>query len=348
MVNENVPITYVPILKWKRGEKMALHNIDPLWRPKLIPLLELVNDEGDTPDQLSKDIKKYWREPAYLDVHYRSKTFALNALSNLARYPGDADIIPVIRLDTPDILLQGILAVWAAYHNGIALRLIIDETTDFELLDTELELLLKRLSTERSSVDLIIDFGYITNATSYSSYITRVSALPKLNDWNRLIIAGGTFPSDLSEFTPNEDNFLARSEWLLFKEHSSKISRETIYSDYTVRHPTYYAARPLSGSISVRYTLEDKIQILRGKQNDKNFKYMVHSLNITSLYDSEFPLLFSWADKYIHEKAQTFLSALEDGIDPETHDFNPGGPADWVAVSVNHHMYVVLKRNVHS
>ena len=339
---------YVPIVKWKAGEKLALKEVDSNKKKFIIPLIELVNDEGDTPPLLTKDIQKYWPDTntAYVDVHYRPTSFALNALHNLAEHSNGVDLIPVVRTDTSLILHEAIKSVALAFNNGVAVRLVVDEGSDFEIANSEIEATLKAVAQSKHKSDLIIDLLYINDSFKYSETIKSLVKSIDLKPWRRVIVSSGVFPDYLTDFTPNEDNFLPRSEWQFWDEYKEFFSRETIYSDYTCRHPIYYPKPGSPGSKSLRYSLEERYQVFRGVIQDKPFKRLVHALNAVSLYGKEYPATFSWGDRYIHEKAAIFTDFLESGEEIDKANLSAGSESEWVSVTVNHHIAVVLKRNL--
>ena len=165
MVDEVKPV-YVPALKWRQGEKLALKNLSDRLKSSIIPLIELVNDEGDNPEDLSNDLFAFWSgRTAYLDVRHRPDHFAHRALNNIASHTQKIDIIPVVRLDSPQIIIEGIKSVAGMHNNGFALRIIPNQDIDFSILTEEVELTLNQLSTSRAKVDLMIDFGYLKNQT---------------------------------------------------------------------------------------------------------------------------------------------------------------------------------------
>lgn len=336
-------VIYVPALKWRQGEKIALKNIDERLKSFVMPLIELVNDEGDNPDDLSRDLFTYWQRTAYLDVHYRPTRFGRPALDNIAHHTQGVDIIPVIRLNSPQIIIDGVKTVAGMYGNGFAIRIVVGPDLDFGLLQKEVSLIMDQFSTPIDKVDIIVDFGHINKKPGYATALERVKNNLALSNWRRIIICAGTFPSSLLSFRPNEDNFLDRLELALWRDHGSSLGRESIYSDYTVRYPANIAKGGV-GSKSVRYALMDKFQVFRGLREDGTFKYLVHAANIRALYADSYPETYSWGDAFIKQKADQLQACLDAGIDPETYpDFSTGGPTDWVAASVNHHIAVVLK-----
>lgn len=343
---EPTKVKYVPILKWRQGEKVALKHLDTRLKDSIIPLIELVNDGGDSPDDLPKDLANHWPRTVYLDVYYRPNHFARTDLDSLAQYTQEVDVIPVIRLNSPPLVIDGIKQVMGMYNNGVAIRIAVNEGHNLELLKKELDLILAELNTQKDKYDLIIDFGYLTEPKSYRKTLEQVAKIVSGSAWRRVIVASGMFPSSLTEFTPNADNFLPRAEWELWLKHKDALGIETIFSDYSVRNPGNVAKGGL-GSVSVRYTLTDRYQIFRGTLSDKFFKYLVHAYNIQTLYGEDYKDSYSWGDSIIHERAAQLKSALEAGYDPETYTgFRPGNKTDWVAVSVNHHIAVVLKENL--
>lgn len=340
-------VKYVPALKWRKGEKVALKNLSARLKDAVIPLIELVNDEGDNPDDLSKDLALYWGKTAYLDVHYRPGHFARTALDNVAQHMNGIDIIPVVRLDSSQIIIDGVKSVAGMYNNGLAVRIVITANLDFNLLQKEVDLVVGQLSSiSKDKIDIIVDFGHIDKNVAYKSTLEQIKNNLDLSDWRRIIIAAGTFPPNLLSFRPNEDNFLNRSELELWEENKLVIGRESIYSDYTVRYPSNIT-KGGRGSKSVRYTLKDKFQVFRGTLEDGTFKYLVHAANIRALYEDTYPENYSWGDEFIKQKADQLEECLQAGIDPETYtEFSTGGSTEWVAASVNHHMSVVLNSNL--
>lgn len=346
MVDEVKPV-YVPALKWRQGEKLALKNLSERLKSSIIPLIELVNDEGDNPEDLSNDLSAFWSKTAYLDVHYRPQHFARTALDNITSHNQGIDIIPVVRLDSPQIVIEGVKNVAGIYNNGLALRVIVNQDINFSLLPEDIRLILERLSGARDKIDLIIDFGYLEGKTqTYQMTLESIADSISFNDWRRVIVVAGNFPPSLQGFRPNEDNLLKRSELKLWQKNKVTRGRELIYSDYTIRYPDNIT-KGLRGSKSVRYTLENDFQIFRGTREDKSFKYLVHAMNIKTLYSDIYPENYCWGDEGIVAKASQLEKCLEDGTNPETYGgFAPGGPTDWVALSINHHMTVVLKSNL--
>lgn len=347
MVEEVDPV-YVPVLKWRKGEKLALRNLPDQLQKSIIPLIELVNDEGDDPEDLPNDISKFWRRTAYLDVRYRPKNFARRALDNIVSNNQDIDIIPVVSLNSQQIIMEGIKNVVGAYNNGFALRIIIKQDLDFSLFIEEVKLKLKYFAVAKDKIDLIVDFGYLEGKTqTYKTVLEKIADVISFDDWRNVIVAAGSFPPNLEGFRPNEDNLLNRTELELWKKNKTICGRNIVYSDYTVRNPDNISKGFSRGSISVRYTLENDFQVFRGTQEDKPFKYLVHAMNIRELYSDAYSESYCWGDEAITEKANQLKRCLDSGTNPETYgEFSPGNSTGWVAWSVNHHITVVLKDNL--
>ncbi len=347
MVEEVDPV-YVPVLKWRKGEKLALRNLPDRLQKLIIPLIELVNDEGDNPEDLPNDISKFWHRTAYLDVRHRPKSFARRALDNIVSNNQDIDIIPVVSLNSQQIIMEGIKNVVGAYNNGFALRIIIKQDLDFSLFIEEVKLKLKYFAIAKNKVDLIVDFGYLEGKTqTYKTVLEKIADTISFDDWRNVIVAAGSFPPNLEGFRPNEDNLLNRTELELWKKNKTICGRNIVYSDYTVRNPDNISKGFSRGSISVRYTLENDFQVFRGTQEDKPFKYLVHAMNIRELYSDAYSESYCWGDEAITEKANQLKRCLDSGTNPETYgELSPGNSTGWVAWSVNHHITVVLKDNL--
>ncbi len=334
---------YVPALKWRAGEKLALSKLDEKLKPSVLPLIELVNDEGDNSDDLSKDIVSNWPHEAYLDVHYRKKDFAKRALDNIAKhFDTGVDVIPVVWLDSPPLIIDSAKNVALMCNNGAAVRIDLYDDQAFDSIQNEVDIILNSMGLKREKADLIIDFRYTEVSDDQTDAFKQLVNNLEMSEWRRVTIASGVVPAMLTEFKSNADNFIIRNEQELWVESTKLIGRGTLFSDYTVRNPENIDKQG-HPSISVRYTLPDHYQIFKGKRNDEHFKYLVHGLNITSLYDNDYPRSYSWGDEFIHEKAQELADCLEAGGDPAEADFKPGGFTNWIAASINHHMTVVLR-----
>ena len=51
---------YVPILRWKGGEKLALRDLFPKDRSKITPLLEIPKDQAKAPKLLARELGQFW------------------------------------------------------------------------------------------------------------------------------------------------------------------------------------------------------------------------------------------------------------------------------------------------
>lgn len=345
---DNSSAVYVPVLKWRAGEKSALKSLPAAQQSKVLPLIELVVDEGDKPELLPNDIAKYWKGSAYLDVHLRPDGFAKTALQVIAANTKDVDIIPVARLNiSQQIMIKGIKDVAIMCNNGVAIRIDMRSIRDFDIIKEELELLSDQLQIPQTKTDLIIDFGYIENVNDYNSGLKKLINQIDMSPWRRVVITAGSMPPTLTDFRPNEENIFPRLELNQWRVSAVLFKRNVIFGDYTTRYSDNFTRGGL-GSISVRYTLENDFQIFRGTMYDKHYKFLAHALNIKTLYGDKYPASFSPGDQYIDEKAKLFEAFLETGQDPDDEDvkFEPGSKPTWVTASVSHHISVVLNQNL--
>jgi Beta protein len=345
MVEDTSPI-YVPAIKWRSGEKTALKQLDDKLKSQTFPLIELVNDEGDNPNDLALSIKSTWRSPAYLDVHHRPTHFGRTALNSVTQNIDGLDLIPVVRLNSPQLIIEGVKNVASMNYNGIAIRIEVSNIENYNLLQTEVDLIIEQMGNITEQIDLIIDFGFVDKHKDCKTIINNLVKNLGFSRWRNIIMLSGAFPLSLSEYKPNEDNFLARTEYTLWRQCAPQIRGDVIFADYTVRNPNNIS-KGQRGTISLRYTLEDRYQIFKGTLADKGFKYLVHALNARTLYGYMYSERYSWGDGYISEKATQLERCLENGYDPEKYsDFTPGNATDWIAATINHHIALIRKSNL--
>jgi hypothetical protein len=190
---------------------------------------------------------------------------------------------------------------------------------------------LAELGTSRRRTHLLLDFGCI--AASGMNFAAWFRNLPDLSAWKSVTVLAGTFPKDLSGFDPNGEYDLERGEWTSWCELSDSIKVPIAFGDYTVQH-AFFEEREGKGfnfSASIRYTTPGGYLLFRGEgvRNADGPGYQQYLGEATLLCArSEFlGKEFSWGDAYIHEKGHGA--------------FDTGGPKEWLAATINHHVTLV-------
>jgi len=313
---------YVPILRWKAGEKRALRALPPKDKARMTPLIEWSRPGDVAPEEdrekptpepraLAQDVLKHWGpRPFFWDPRW----FCVGNLGGdpltLGRYAvelrdGGLRPIPVLRLndvvepDLPDRLAQFLVA----------------------------------MALSPGAVHLIADFEMYYRQVDVAELCAR---LPDVVRYLTFTVAAGSFPVDLREFKGPQVFYLPREEWLRWREQiEEQLARRPTFGDYVTIHPVLTSAkRGLNPSATIRYTTEEHWLVMKGEglHNEDGPGYEQYASNAALLMkrrDYRGPE-FSAGDRYIED-----VAILSSG---------PGSPTTWVQAGVNHHITFVLRQ----
>lgn len=336
---------YVPILKWKRGERTAIQQLTGEIKDKIRPLFVILPDkEADT--FIAEVIKVWGRDrPFYMDFHpnFLEDDLAINDfLKSLFEEMEGSKIqfIPVLSSVRDNNYIQIIKDNISLVTNGIALRVYADDLDTFK---KTVESLANTTEIENDCIDVIIDLAHLTFPDgvlkALQGIVNRLIAEVKPLGFRSITVSGWSFPETLSGFTKNQITPLLRREWILWKE-INKNHPEVVFGDYGVDDP--YDVIPdqrVTIIPTIRYTQGDFWQIVRGERNPKapydysQFHFLCKLL-ITekAIYCGEH---FSWADKYINDCACKICSGT---------GCNHGNLETWVKIATNHHLTYVISQ----
>jgi hypothetical protein len=338
---------YVPVLRWRQGEKNALKDLPTSIKQAVLPLIEII--ENNESIDIVDDIMSYWRNSLVMIdlVHHVSgeERLMTSIKKGAAR---NWNVIPVISSNSSDRLLNDAKSIAHESNHGLAIRVSKEQLLEGDQVNKALNSLVKEYSIAPSETMIVVDFGLITDEDSYMGMVGKVSALPYLKEWSKLVVSGGCMPKDLSDFEPGQDNYLDRYEWVYWKKYQDLFNRDTVYSDYTTRHPYYDGAMmPFGGSKSIRYSLSDKVRIIRGRKQDPSEMYLSHAATFCDYSGEFYGEEYSEGDKFIMARRNLFYMYAEEEargyVEPQK---KTGSPATWVTASVNHHINVVVKENL--
>jgi hypothetical protein len=339
---------YVPIIRWKAGERIALRELYDDDKAGLTPLIEIPPDSvekalkkktslAEFASQLRVQILDCWgRQPAFLDIsHLTARVDPNQRFAFTEQFYKQANAIGLSPL--PVVGLGG--ASPASTHNRI---------TSFESsmclrvgrgdlvsggLTRKISNWISIHETDASKVHLVLDLRILDS--SDQGYLQFYSNIPLLDEWNTVTIVGGSFPKDLQEF-PVGEHLLPRTEWDYWKQLvRGRLVRTPTFGDYATLHP--YLQTPFPGmnvSASIRYTTDDHWLVMRGEGllNKDGAGHAQYPANAQMLIERpEFcGRDFSFGDNYIYER-------------PVKSD-QPGIPMNWVTVGVNHHLTFVVRQ----
>lgn len=345
---------YLPILKWKAGEKGALKELSANLKEQVIPLVELVKKE--------KQVITEGKKIAYIpipdadvfrdDLQYVKENFSdmiifvdTRLLTDLDRETAVVAICQKINLFEdkvrPVVYISELENEFSQEtkellnEKGFCLRVLGSDLDNLKSLDID--------SSQRQKIHLVIDFG-VTDE-SIDSVIPVLCEEDLCNHWKSISLASGAFPRDLSSFSVDTVGSQSRTDWLVWnkiKKQLNGLSSSINYGDYTIRHPVFKNLRTPNTSCSFRYTGDDKWFVFRGlSRKAKNFpgnrQYRAHAVTIVE--DDQYQYSgasFSSGDMYIKSKAQL--------VDDEGNPLNKecGNSTTWLQAGVNHHICKVV------
>jgi len=355
---------YIPILKWRAAEKGALLKLKKDDKSLITPLVEFImpqpsSDGGKTPkDLLNKSIEKfsdnlsnmadqvmkYWGNNAiFIDVQLIDGSIRAEALKKILEHGQQLNIfmipvitiIPVVGFESDTQTRQVAIEFSQKSKHGLCLR-ITDSNFREKSLSSDIENFLRNNKLNAKDIDLLVDFKIIDEKTSVNSLEVKINSIPKIAEWRTFIVAGGSFPEDLSHLEKHNQHNIPRLDWAIWKDLLNKLKRRPSFADYLIQYPIYLPkTSAFNPSASIRYTLEDEWVIVRGEglRNPKGAGFKQYPAQAQILANQKKIFKgedFSAGDAYIAEKAKDIKTK------------KTGNPKTWLEAGINHHVALVV------
>lgn len=341
---------YVPVLRWKRAEWIALRGLKPEHRKHMTPLIELTPKKFASENQqiieqliveTALNIGRNWgKAPIFLDlgllapqIYLSAPDYILGKLSRAMRVL-NLHLIPVTGLNRQDSYQAIVASITNTDNHGVCIRLKKNEIKR-PRFTKDLEDLLHILEVAPPQTDLVFDYEIIDN--SCPSFAELCDCLPNLTHWRTFSVISGAFPKDLIGFEPGQ-HLHSRLDWQTWlRQINSKqpISRLPTYGDYTIQHPIFSEPpKRAHFSASIRYTSNKDWVIMRGegvfKDNGPGFAQWPANAQLLCERNEFCGSDFSEGDKYIYKMGQQ----LEKNGNPET----------WLRAGINHHLTFAVQQ----
>ncbi|MCS5697253.1 beta family protein [Desulfofundulus thermocisternus] len=351
---------YVPILKWKRGERVALQYLDNSIKNKLTPLIEIVpvswNYDEDRPEktlnehlqEIGTQLSTSWglEKPLFIDLllldpseRMSDGKHPLSFIREKAKAE-NIKIVPVTGYDRDPSYQTEVKKANAEDALGICIRLTDDDFT-YDL-ESRLNELLEYFKIAPSQVDIVIDFKYISPQDVKKTLFTAIgllNSIPQINEWRSLTLCGTSFPEHLGDVSSHSLEEIPRVEWLIWNilvtKAKDKINRLPTFGDYTINNPFLIEMDPrlMRMTANIRYTIDDNWLIAKGGQIRKYKWTQAFALCDEIVKDPRFcGPNFSWGDEYIYNCANRVTG------------YGPGNAEIWRRVGTNHHLTFIVDR----
>ncbi|MFJ8516157.1 beta family protein [Lysinibacillus xylanilyticus] len=359
MFNQN---HYVPILKWKRGERTALEKLTSTVKNNMTPLIEIQPVPFDhkervfskTLDQhlaeIGTQVKTAWGQdkPIFVDVNtlYENGDFSEEVLQS-GQHPVEFIIDEIEANGTKAIPVTGIYRYHSfhssikkmndKYKSGVCLRLEEGEFSDTESLRKEINNFLNYIKEKPENIDIILDYKQILpkqEATHINNIILLLAQFPFISEWRTLTIASTAYPKTLQQIPTDSNGDIPRTEWEVYKKLSAlSLGRTPSFGDYNITHPDFVNLDPrvINMAAGIRYTFDNKFYIFRGIGVKNNgFTQMVKICNDVINHTCYRGSTFSFGDNEIYNCAN------------QTRSTN-GNAETWVTSGINHHLTIVAQ-----
>lgn len=193
---------YVPILKSKDGELVALRQLDTNSISEVAPLIELQERSRDSLlNRTLNSIKNSWpiEQSFYLDIdkdYLLSNGNSTNVYRSAINYllENNLKVIPVTGLSRSTDFNLMIRDILSCSNNGICIRMQDSDWQNISTISSTIEELSRSFSLENHDIDLILDYGSflpdqagiistsaIATINSISNIIERVISLTYLH-----------------------------------------------------------------------------------------------------------------------------------------------------------------------
>lgn len=338
---------YVPIMRWKTGEKNCLINLTPAVTEQIIPFVEVsppqeIKDDKDANKKLANlysSFNKYWgNKPFYL---YLSPNW-FSASCNVRKFFKDyedfyysikhADAIPAF-----DVLDESNIknAANLTKAKGVCLRI---RANNFAKLGGVLNNYIANSWITPQNTDLLIDLEYTCTDKTFkkSTLTTALSNITRLADYRQIIIASNSFPEDISSLSSYMIHESARLE-VETHEVSKDLQREYgfnyVYADYgpmNLKETPYVLG--MFPKVKIKYTTKDKYLFIIGESTKKgglDLPNIVHCCTLLVNHRQYSGSNFSYGDKVI--------SDIANGTNTKS-----GNLASWIGYSFNHHITLIV------
>ncbi|MGC0318488.1 beta family protein [Kitasatospora acidiphila] len=339
---------YVPILRGKVGEFIALSNTSDHVQAHIRPILEV------HPDQRLADVVRTFARHAgeYLPAHlavtvdcgqlWQHGAVGTGFRGHAMLWLSDAfrdwlhTLIPAFRTTDPAGCLDEIRQTQQAHGAGGCLCIDLHHlpATPRDLTE-DVRGVLDAVALMPEDTDLLLDAGYLPNAEAVTVLVPRaleVLSWARTLPWRHVTLAGGAFPPTLRRVTPHVLTALRRYDLDLWEHVARRAGGPPpAFGDHGVTHPDPPApARVRAAPANLRYTSGRHWYAVRGVgAAGVDTLRLCRQLTRADIWHGTHTDL-SWGDDEIHLRALD----LADG---------PGGPSQRRAWETSHHLAVVTR-----
>lgn len=355
--------TYIPILKAKKGEFVALENMHSSNMKDVIPLFEIakITDKDrelkkfrdsrsitcDFLDEVAERITNVqrgrktmvdtiqWMPESTTETGEHVTPYIYSRLNDLG-----VDVVPVIGYDRWESLPYRLALKGLSLESSesVYLRLdshAIEDSEDEEYFEEQVVGILEHLSLAPSQCSILIDFGDVTAIPidAMTGGVKRIIGILGGMGFRSYATAGCSLPTTINNAVPERDSTgkILRKEMLVWQTMNAEYPKlRWDYSDYGVRNPVA-ADNIISPHTNgkIRHTIPLHYFVARGHSlREGNKGKQMHDL-ARHIVDS------------VHFMGETFSWGDEQILACSREEFS-GNTTQWISIDTNHHVAFVV------
>ncbi|RNJ42739.1 hypothetical protein B5V01_22260 [Mesorhizobium erdmanii] len=340
---------YIPILRWKQGERTALNHLAASTRNGVAPHVVLTQAQFNGSSKKSSSDTPPKKAPLSAAEHFAKQVFdawgknlffldAADLVGDTAKHDLDEIrhaakklelyLVPSARYSAPKEYRDAIRRAVKQDGLGLALRLTLSDMTSAPTW-------ISSWPFPVAETDLIIDLGASVASVLAlgSSVLTAFQALTNGAEWRSVTMTGGNIPATLTGYVVGR-TMLPRSEFALWsKLVAAPLPYSLDFGDYATIGPEA-STEDIGGPVPInaKYTLKPDFAVYHGVKEKgpagkpRDQQYRAYAKDITSKLPNRFPLAYCWGDQMIDAIANSAPTA--------------GSPTSWVSYSINRHIEI--------
>jgi hypothetical protein len=344
---------YIPVIKGKKNDLVALGNLSSICKKEVKPLIELLPtpDNSTFENHVAKFVgnimKEYPEGPIVVDMYgvrpgetNSEGTSALIYAFNSLYLSGRA-FTPCYGFERDDSVWLKLRELIHKLKNGFAFRIDYDDLDDVAE-ETWVQILnrMAYVGATADNVDLLIDLRYLDDQKSAEAFNVVSQFLdlcPGGMNFRSTAVLGSSALKMVSSIPKDGIGKIERTElniWLnLSRRYEGQIP--LVYGDYGIIHPDFSDIGPSPKATGkIRYTFGSEIIYFRGhslfKPSDfPQYRVLSSKVMSSAAYRGA---RFSYGDSYIADCASSVAGT--------------GNLGTWVAMDMNHHLEVACRQMV--
>lgn len=326
-------IRYLPNLRSKTGEAVALENLDSAVKARTLPIVRLV--EKPPAGFVARIVKTWPGSTLAVDGLFNfNSSGSTAAFTSMVKQLGVGGVYvrPAVDYGAPAAYIAAAQKFVGVYSAGVVVRVTLAELANV-VAWTAVQ------GWALPDVDLVVDAGDV--AAYKPEMLAKVvvgemcSHISKASGWRTITLAASAAPKDHGALSVGRTD-VPRFDWQLWQLVAKDVDFQLDYSDYGTAHPDLTEPPGIAmtrATVSVRYTVQNHWIVIKGRPQSGRTgqpmakQYLAHAKQLIA--DPQFDRLSAcWGDDRIADIAAGRTT--------------PGNRTTWVQNSVNRHISLVV------